>query len=168
MYIVTELNRVGLGINSRIDSPWHHDCFCYCASQVCRPVADKFAYLFADGYPRSGFRFFPSRLAGMDSRLEQAAMDLYANERETFIKVTLPLVAPGIAAAALLSFSLSFDDFIITNLNSGSNFTTFPKFIYISAQRGIPAQANVIGSLMFFIALTLVIIGQVAGSRRKK
>ena len=109
-----------------------------------------------------------ARLAGMDSRLEQAAMDLYANERETFIKVTLPLVAPGIAAAALLSFSLSFDDFIITNLNSGSNFTTFPKFIYISAQRGIPAQANVIGSLMFFIALTLVIIGQVAGSRRKK
>ena len=56
-----------------------------------------------------------ARLAGMDPRLEQAAMDLYADERETFRRITLPLVAPGIAGAALLSFSLSFDDFIITN-----------------------------------------------------
>jgi spermidine/putrescine transport system permease protein len=79
--------------------------------------------------------------------------------------VTLPLVAPGIAGAALLAFSLSFDDFIITNFNSGT-LTTFPKFIYISAARGIPAQANVIGSAMFFLALTLVIVGQLANRRR--
>jgi spermidine/putrescine transport system permease protein len=64
-----------------------------------------------------------------------------------------------------LAFSLSFDDFIITNFNSGT-LTTFPKFIYISAARGIPAQANVIGSAMFFLALTLVIVGQLANRRR--
>jgi spermidine/putrescine transport system permease protein len=93
-------------------------------------------------------------------------MDLYANERETFRRVTLPLVAPGIAAAALLAFSLSFDDFIITNFNSGT-MTTFPKFIYTSAARGIPAQANVIGSAMFFLALAIVIIGQFVSRKRK-
>jgi len=106
-----------------------------------------------------------ARIASLDPKLEQAAMDLYANEFQTFRRVTLPLVAPGIAGAALLAFSLSFDDFIITNFNSGT-LTTFPKFIYISAARGIPAQANVIGSAMFFLALTLVIVGQLANRRR--
>jgi len=106
-----------------------------------------------------------ARIASLDPRLEQAAMDLYANERETFRRVTLPLVAPGIAAAALLAFSLSFDDFIITNFNSGT-MTTFPKFVYVSAARGIPPQANVIGSAMFIIALTVVILGQIVGRKR--
>ena len=106
-----------------------------------------------------------ARIASLDPRLEQAAMDLYANEFQTFRRVTLPLVAPGIAGAALLAFSLSFDDFIITNFNSGT-LTTFPKFIYISAARGIPAQANVIGSAMFFLALTIVIVGQLVNRRR--
>jgi len=107
-----------------------------------------------------------ARIASLDPRLEQAAMDLYANERETFRRVTLPLVAPGIAAAALLAFSLSFDDFIITNFNSGT-MTTFPKFVYTSAARGIPAQANVIASAMFFSALAVVIIGQYVARKRK-
>jgi len=106
-----------------------------------------------------------ARIASLDPRLEQAAMDLYANEFETFRRVTLPLVAPGIAGAALLAFSLSFDDFIITNFNSGT-LTTFPKFIYVSAARGIPAQANVIGSAMFFLALIIVIVGQLVNRRR--
>jgi len=107
-----------------------------------------------------------ARIASLDPRLEQAAMDLYANEFQTFRRVTLPLVAPGIAAAALLAFSLSFDDFIITNFNSGT-MTTFPKFVYVSAARGIPAQANVIGSAMFFLALALVIVGQAVSRKRK-
>jgi spermidine/putrescine transport system permease protein len=106
-----------------------------------------------------------ARIASLDPRLEQAAMDLYANERDTFRYVTLPLVMPGIAGAALLAFSLSFDDFIITNFNSGIE-STFPKFVYVSAARGIPAQANVIA--MFFIALFVVIIGQVVSRQRKK
>jgi spermidine/putrescine transport system permease protein len=108
-----------------------------------------------------------ARIASLDPRLEQAAMDLYANERDTFRFVTLPLVMPGIAGAALLAFSLSFDDFIITNFNSGI-VNTFPKFVYVSAARGIPAQANVIGSAMFFIALIFVILGQVVSKQRKK
>jgi spermidine/putrescine transport system permease protein len=107
-----------------------------------------------------------ARIASIDPRLEQAAMDLYANEFQTFRRVTLPLVAPGIAAAALLAFSLSFDDFIITNFNSGT-VTTFPKFIYGAAARGIPAQANVIASAVFFLALALVVIGQVVSRKRK-
>ena len=108
-----------------------------------------------------------ARIASLDPRLEQAAMDLYANEFETFRRVTLPLVMPGIAAAALLAFSLSFDDFIITNFNSGT-MMTFPKFVYVSSARGIPPQANVIGSSMFFIALAIVIAGQIAGKKRKQ
>ena len=107
-----------------------------------------------------------ARLAGLDPRIEQAAMDLYADEWQTFRRVTLPLAAPGILAAALLSFALSFDDFIITNFNSG-NVTTFPKFVYVSAARGIPAQANVIGTAMFVVALLVVLIGQVLGRRRR-
>jgi spermidine/putrescine transport system permease protein len=107
-----------------------------------------------------------ARIASLDPRLEQAAMDLYANEFQTFRRVTLPLVAPGIAAAALLAFSLSFDDFIVTNFNSGT-LTTFPEFVYISAARGIPAQANVIGSAMFFLALAIVIVGQLISKKTK-
>ena len=107
-----------------------------------------------------------SRIASLDPRLEQAAMDLYANEFQTFRRVTLPLVAPGIAAAALLAFSLSFDDFIITNFNSGT-VTTFPKFVYGAAARGIPAEANVIGSAVFFLALIIVIVGQAVSRKRK-
>lgn len=109
-----------------------------------------------------------ARIASLDPRLEEAARDLYADERQTFMKVTLPLVMPGIAAAALLSFSLSFDDVIITNFNSGSNFTTFPKFIWTSSLRGIPPQANVIASLMFAVALAVVVIGQINTARRAK
>jgi spermidine/putrescine transport system permease protein len=108
-----------------------------------------------------------ARLASLDPRLEQAAMDLYADERSAFRRITLPLVAPGIAAAGLLAFSLSFDDFIITNFNSGQ-FVTFPKFIYVSANRGIPPQANVWASAMFMVALAIVLISQAVGRRRKE
>lgn len=107
-----------------------------------------------------------ARLQSLDPRLEEAAQDLYAGPGTTFWKVTFPLVLPGIVSAALLSFSLSFDDFIITNFVSGDE-TTFPKFVYVSALRGIPAQANVIGFSMFLIAVLLVILGQVIGSKRK-
>jgi len=108
-----------------------------------------------------------ARIASLDPRLEQAAMDLYANEMQTFRRITLPLVAPGIAAGALLAFSLSFDDFIITNFNSGS-VNTFPKFVWVSSLRGIPAQANVIASAMFFLALAAVVLGQLVTGRRRK
>jgi spermidine/putrescine transport system permease protein len=107
-----------------------------------------------------------ARLASLDPRLEQAAMDLYADEWQTFRRVTLPLAAPGILAAALLAFALSFDDFIITNFNSGG-VSTFPKFVYVSATRGIPPQANVIGTMMLVVALLVVLAGQLLAARRR-
>lgn len=108
-----------------------------------------------------------ARLAGMDSNMEKAAMDLYANEWQTFWRITFPLVFPGVLSAALLAFSLSFDDFIITNLNSGQT-VTFPMYVWGAAQRGVPMQVNVIGTLMFIAALTAVIIGEVGARRRAK
>ena len=107
-----------------------------------------------------------ARIASLDPRLEQAAMDLYANEFATFRRVTLPLVAPGIAAAALLAFSLSFDDYIITSFNSGK-LKTFPEYVYLSSKAGVPVQANVIGSAMFILALLIVITVQFVGRRVK-
>ncbi len=107
-----------------------------------------------------------ARLQSLDPRLEEAAQDLYAGPGSTFWKVTFPLVLPGIAGAAMLAFSLSFDDFIITNFVSGSE-TTFPKFVYVSYLRGVPAQANVIGFSMFVIAVLLVIAAQGIGKVRR-
>ncbi len=106
-----------------------------------------------------------ARLAGLDSSLEQAAMDLYANEWQAFWRVTFPLVFPGIMAAALLSFSLSFDDFIVTNFNHG-NTITFPMFVWGAAQRGIPSQVNVVGTVMFLVALAMVMGGSLLQRRR--
>ena len=106
-----------------------------------------------------------ARVATLDPRLEEAAADLYSSGLQTFWRVTLPLLLPGIAAAALLSFSLSFDDFIITNFNSG-NTDTFPKFVYVAAARGIPAQAYVIGSAMFALSLLVVLVARVVSVRR--
>lgn len=101
-----------------------------------------------------------ARLAGMDSRLEQAAMDLYANEWQTFRLITLPLAMPGIVAAALLAFSLSFDDFIVTNFTSGQS-VTFPLFIYGSKLKGFPPQLFVVGTLMFLISFVFVVAGEI-------
>jgi spermidine/putrescine transport system permease protein len=106
-----------------------------------------------------------ARLSGMDPALEQAAQDLYANRNQVFLKITLPLVMPGIVAAALLSFSLSFDDFIITNFNSGSE-VTFPMFVWGAYQRALPPQINVIGTLMLVITLVLVGIARLISRRR--
>jgi len=108
-----------------------------------------------------------SRLAGMGDTLEQASADLYATPRQTFWRVTFPLVFPGILGAALLAFSLSFDDFIVTNLNAG-NTTTFPMYVWGVAQRGVPMQVNVVGTLMFLIAVVIVVSGELNSRRRAR
>lgn len=108
-----------------------------------------------------------ARVATLDPALEEAAADLYATGMQTFWRVTFPLLLPGIIAAALLSFSLSFDDFIITYFNSG-NTDTFPKFVYVSATRGIPAEANVVGTMMFLVALLIVGVGRLISIRRSR
>ena len=106
-----------------------------------------------------------ARLAGFPIHLEEAAMDLGANELTTFRKVTFPLILPGVLAAALLAFSLSIDDFVITNFTSGAT-VTFPMFIYAKARIGIPPQVNVIGTIIFLTAVLLVAVSTVASRRR--
>ncbi|MEU4655600.1 ABC transporter permease [Streptomyces sp. NPDC023723] len=108
-----------------------------------------------------------ARVLSMDPKLEEAARDLYAGPFQTFLRVTLPIAAPGIAAGALLAFALSFDDFIITNFNAGST-VTFPMFVWGSAQRGTPVQINVIGTAMFVIAVLFVLVSMVISNRRTK
>jgi spermidine/putrescine transport system permease protein len=99
-----------------------------------------------------------ARIATLDPVLEQAAMDLYASPPQTFLRITLPLITPGIVAAAMLAFALSFDDFIITNFSAGTGRTlTFPMYVWGAAQRGVPPQVNVIGTLMFMVALLVVL-----------
>ena len=96
-----------------------------------------------------------ARLANFPSHLEEAAMDLGANESQTFWKVTFPLILPGIVGAALLAFSLSIDDFVITNFTAGRT-QTLPMFIYTQARVGIPVQVYVIGTVIFLAAVSVV------------
>lgn len=98
-----------------------------------------------------------ARLANFPRHLEEAAMDLGANEWTTFWKVTFPLILPGVVAAALLAFSLSIDDYVITAFTSGQT-ETFPLYIYGSQLRGIPVQVNVIGTMIFVGAVGLVLL----------
>ena len=94
-----------------------------------------------------------ARLVGFDRHLEEAAMDLGANEWVTFVRVTLPLIMPGILAAGLLAFALSIDDFVITYFNAGSTIT-FPLFVWGAARVATPPQINVIGTAIFVVAVT--------------
>jgi spermidine/putrescine transport system permease protein len=98
-----------------------------------------------------------ARLAGFDRRLEEAAMDLGADEMTTFWKVTFPLILPGIMAAALLAFSLSIDDFVVTNFVSGTD-NTFPIWVYSIQRNALPVQINVVGSIVFLGAVGLVLV----------
>jgi spermidine/putrescine transport system permease protein len=106
-----------------------------------------------------------ARLAGMDPTLERAAQDLYATPFQTFTKVTLPLIAPGIAAAALLAFALSVDDYIITAFTAG-NLETFPMYIWGSVQRAYPAQIDVIGSMMLLGTMAVLALSQILSRAR--
>jgi spermidine/putrescine transport system permease protein len=108
-----------------------------------------------------------ARLVGFDRHLEEAAMDLGANEWTTFRKVTLPLIAPAILAALLLCFAISIDDFVVTYFNSGSE-VTFPLFVWGAARIGAPPQVNVIGTAIFVIAVSLMLVNVVVQMRRER
>jgi len=106
-----------------------------------------------------------ARVASLDPALEEAGRDLYGSSLQVFFRITLPLLLPGIVAAALLSFSLSFDDFIITKFNAGP-VTTFPLWIY--TKKSVPAEANVVASGVFLLAIIVVVIVQVLQARRRR
>jgi spermidine/putrescine transport system permease protein len=107
-----------------------------------------------------------ARLAGQDRHLEEAAADLFANPLTAFLRVTLPLIAPGIMAGFLLAFALSVDDFVITYLVSGAQ-VTFPLFVWGAARVAVPAQINVIGSAIFFIAVAIMLANVLWQYRRQ-
>ena len=98
-----------------------------------------------------------ARIAGFDRALEEAAMDLGADEWATFRKITFPLIFPGILAAALLAFALSIDDFVITQFTAGQTLT-FPLWVYGASRIGVPPQVNVMGTLIFLIALVGIVL----------
>ena len=106
-----------------------------------------------------------TRLRGFDWTLEEAAMDLGANEIQTFRKVTLPLIFPGILAGALLAFALSLDDFIITLFNSGQE-VTFPLYVWGAARTAAPPQVNVIGSMILVSTVGLLVLSLLLQRRR--
>ena len=98
-----------------------------------------------------------SRLIGFDRSIEEAAQDLGANGLQTFLRVTLPLIAPGVLAAALLTFALSVDDFVITNFNSGSTIT-YPLYIWGAARVSIPPQVNVLATMIFLFTVAVMLL----------
>jgi spermidine/putrescine transport system permease protein len=96
-----------------------------------------------------------ARLEGMDRHIEEASMDLGATEWVTFRKVTLPLIAPGVAAAAMLAAAISFDDYVITSFNAGQT-QTFPLFIFGATRQGVPAEVNVLATMLLLAVLVLM------------
>jgi spermidine/putrescine transport system permease protein len=108
-----------------------------------------------------------ARLEGMDLHIEEAAMDLGANEWTTFYKITLPLIAPGVAAAGLLAFAISIDDYVITSFTNGQT-QTFPLFIYGAQKQGIPAEVNVLATMLLIGALALLALNLAVQRRRAR
>ena len=107
-----------------------------------------------------------ARIAGFNRSLEEAAMDLGADEFTTFRKVTLPLIFPGILAAALLAFALSIDDYVVTLFVAGQE-TTFPLWVFGASRFGVPPEVNVLGTLIFVVAFVLI-VAQILWARRRQ
>jgi spermidine/putrescine transport system permease protein len=101
-----------------------------------------------------------ARLRTMDRRLEEAALDLGANEWQAFTRVTLPLLLPGIAAAALLAFTISFDDYVITSLVAGVDSETLPMVIYAMARRGIRPEVNAVSAVIVVLLGSLILVSE--------
>jgi spermidine/putrescine transport system permease protein len=107
-----------------------------------------------------------ARLRGLDWSLEDAAADLGSPPLRTFVKITFPLILPGVIAAFLLSLSLSIDDYIITSFIAGS-VSTFPREIFDSAKVEIPPQVHVIATLIMVVAIVILVTGTLLGNRRQ-
>jgi spermidine/putrescine transport system permease protein len=101
-----------------------------------------------------------ARLVDMDPNLEQAARDLYANEWQVFRRVTLPLLMPGIISGALLGFTLSLDDFVITFFVSGPGSTTLPLLVYSKVKFGVTPDLNALATLLLVFSIGLVVLSQ--------
>lgn len=100
-----------------------------------------------------------ARVAGMDRALIEASADLYATPWGTFRQVTLPQIFPAILAGFLLSFTFSFDDFIIAFFVAGSE-TTLPVYVFSSIRRGVTPEINAIGAMVLAVSLSLLVVAQ--------
>ena len=101
-----------------------------------------------------------ARLVGFDPSIEEAAADLGANEWTTFRRITLPLIAPGVYAGAMLAFTLSLDDFIITFFTSGPGSTTLPIYVYGLLRRTVTPEVNALSTVWILAVLVLVLAYQ--------
>ena len=99
-----------------------------------------------------------ARLSQMDSSLEEAAADLYASRWQTFFKVTLPLIAPGVVGGALLALTLSLDDVVVTQFVSGAGSTTLPVYVFGLVRRGVTPLINAVSTVMLVASMLLVAI----------
>jgi spermidine/putrescine transport system permease protein len=108
-----------------------------------------------------------SRLAGLDPWLEEAAHDLGANALQTFRNVTLPLMLPGVLAGAMLAFTLSLDDFVVSFFTSGPGSQTLPILIYGSARRGITPDINALSTLIIVLS-ALATVGVTLLQRKRE
>jgi spermidine/putrescine transport system permease protein len=99
-----------------------------------------------------------ARLAQLDSSLEEAAADLYANRWQAFFKVTLPLIAPGVAGGALLALTLSLDDVVVTQFVSGAGSTTLPVYVFGLVRRGVTPLINAVSTVMLVASMVLVAV----------
>jgi len=101
-----------------------------------------------------------ARLHGYDKTLDEVAMDLGANQFQTFMKVTLPLIAPGVIGGALIAFTLSLDDYLITSFVSGIGSTTLPIKVYSMMKFGITPEINALSTLILFFTIVLILFAQ--------
>lgn len=99
-----------------------------------------------------------ARLSQMDSSLEEAAADLYASRWQTFFRVTLPLIAPGVVGGALLALTLSLDDVVVTQFVSGAGSTTLPVYVFGLVRRGVTPLINAVSTVMLVASMLLVAI----------
>jgi spermidine/putrescine transport system permease protein len=107
-----------------------------------------------------------ARAAGMSRELEEAARDLGANALGAFWHVTLPLIAPGIAAGAMLAFALSFDDYVVTTFNAGVGSSTLPLYIYGRIKFGVTPEINAISTIIVAVTAVAIIIAWRGGAFR--
>jgi spermidine/putrescine transport system permease protein len=109
-----------------------------------------------------------ARLSGMDRTLVEASYDLYASPWRTFRQITFPQLLPAIVAGFLLSFTFSFDDYVITSFVSGPGSSTLPIFIFGQVKRGVSPETNAVATMMLIVTLALLAVGQLALARNAR
>ena len=109
-----------------------------------------------------------ARLSGMDRTHVEASFDLYGTPWRTFWQITFPQLLPAIVAGFLLSFTFSFDDYVITTFVSGAGSTTLPLYVFSSIRKGVTPATNAVAAIMLLITLTVLVVGQIAVARNSR